>query len=329
MNLFQIRGVVRDILSAGLGSNTAINEDPFWNDTEINYAINRGQQEIYKIIKRARADYFTRILRSTDAPLRIFGADFDPSTLRWTSGQGNYTMPPDFVRMRLITDLSTDRVRLTASDLSKSEFRVFMNSNAVGNGSEFLYDVLGVRTIVVRPLPDSVRDFEYIYEKTLPSLRDVSFTPVFVFKEVNTVSVPAGGTTQLRVGDELLVATIGTTNYMQRPDAHYTAIKSIDSPTQVTLEGLSQYTNSDIAGNGAAGHVTFSSVSEIPVAHHHMLVAYAAWYCFSKSTNAHGDSAAMWRSEYDSMVPGLINDVESRQGSDPETCSAYLEDLYD
>jgi len=328
MNLFQIRMVVRDILTAGLGSNTAINDDTFWNDKEINYAINRGQQEIYKIIKRARADYFTRILRSTDATLRILGADFDPSTLRWAAGQGNYTLPLNFVRMKLITDLSGDRVRLSAADLTKSEFRILMNSDSSANASEFLYDILGVRTLVVRPVPSDVRDFEYIYEKTLPNLRDVQKGPLFLFGDSTSVTV-SSGTSDLRVGDEIIPADPSTGVYNMRPDAHYTAIKSIDNNTTLTLEGFSQYANSNLAGSGGQGMVTFSSVSEIPLAHHHMLVAYAAWYCFSKSTNAHTDSAAIWRGEYDAMVPGLINDVESRQGGDPEHCAAYLEDLYD
>ncbi len=327
MNLAQMRMAVRDILTAGLGSNSAIGEDSFWTDVEINYNINRAQTEVYKVIRRARADYFTRILRSTDTALRIGGADFDPSTLRWVSGQGNYVLPPDFVRMKMITDLSGDRVRLTASDVAKQEFRILLNSQAPGNGSEFLYDILGVRTLVIRPLPSDVRDFEFIYEKTLPLLRDYSVTLGYVFNTVTTVTVMSGEALKVQVGDEVIVGDLATV----RPDPNraYTAVRSVDSSVQVTLEGFSESYNTDIAGNGGPGPVTFSSVTEIPTAHQHMLVNLAASFCFSKGTGPHTDCAAIWRGHYDNAIPDLINDVESRQGSDLETAEAYLEDLYD
>lgn len=325
MNLFQMRMAVRDILTAGLGTNIEVNEDTFWNDIEINYAINRAQAEIYKVIRRARADYFTRILRSTDSSVRIMGTDFDPSTLRWTSGQGNYVLPLDFVRMKMITDLSSQRVRVSASDIAKHEFRILMNTDAQGNGSEFLYDILGVRTLVVRPLPNEDRDFEYIYEKTLPQLRDYVAHDVYVFKESTTVSFQGGeGAENVVVGDEMIVGDVKAD-----PNRHNSTVKSIDSATQVTLEGLPQYYNADFAGNGGPGKVTFSSVSEIPRAHHDMLVCLAASFCFSKGTSPHMECVSLWRSQYDSMLPSLINDVESRQGSDIETVQAYLEDLYD
>lgn len=326
MNLSQMRVAVRDILTAGQGNNSAVNDDPFWNDTEINYAINRAQTEVYKIIRRARADYFTRILRSTDSALRIGGQDFDPSTLRWVVGQGNYQLPSDFVRMKMITDLSGQRVRLTASDIAKQEFRILLNSDASGNGAEFLYDILGVRTLVIRPFPSDVRDFEFIYEKNLPQLQDVIFQDVFVFEDSLTVSVPS--TTSLHVGDELFCGTAGAAAKAD-PNKQYTAIKSIDSPTQVTLEGFSASINADLAGNGGATYVTFSRVSEIPVTHHDMLVCLAASFCFAKGTNPSTECAEIWRGQYDSMIPALVNDVESRQGSDIETAEAYLEDMYD
>lgn len=328
MNLSQMRMAVRDILTAGQGNNSAINDDPFWTDIEINYNINRAQAEVYKIIRRARADYFTRILRSTDSPFRINGADFDPATLRWVVGQGNYVMPPDFVRMKMITDLSSQRVRLSASDVSKHEFRILLNSQSSGNGAEFLYDILGVRTLVIRPFPSDERDFEYIYEKTLPLLRDYTVTQALVIQESTAVAVGDGQTANIRVGDEIIVGTTAAAAKAD-PNKHYTAVKSIDSAFQVTLEGLSDVNNSDMAGNGGAGYVTFSSVSEIPLVHHDMLVCLAASFCFAKGTNPSTEGVELWRGQYDSMIPALVNDVESRQGSDIETVEAYMEDMYD
>lgn len=324
MNLAQIRTAVRDIISAGAGMNTDIAPDVFWSNAEIDSYINMGQEELYKAIRRARSDYFTRILRSTDAPLLILGQLFDPSTLRWVADQGNYTLPPDFVRMKLMTDLSSERVRFMASDIAKNEFKVLMNQEGGSTAREYLYDILGIRTLMFRPRPAEVRDLEYIYEKRLVRLRD---------RTVGTVSVLNGNTTatfsvstdiqnRVVVGSELI---IGTSSLLPTADPTdtYPVIKSINSATQVTLEAT--YKDPD------ASNVMFiiSPVSEVPEHHHYLLVAFAGIMAFKKGTNPHSDSVKEWQDVYNSMIPSLISDVEIRQGSDTETVSAYLEDLYD
>lgn len=325
MNLAQMRIAVRDILTAGGGSNTVMNTDDFWNDSEINFALNRAQDELYKVIRNARADYFTRILRSTDGPLVLRGQTFDPSTLRWVTEQGNYSLPIDFVRMKLITDLSSDRVRMSASDLTKSEFRILMNENAGGVTREYLYDILGVRTLVVRPIPGEARDFEFIYEKRLQPLRDYTTGNVYALEDSTLAIFTSAVTGNFEVGDEIIA-----NNTKPDPNKQFSVIKSIDSPTQVTLESVWVDPTYDTGGNGTSPtSYIVSSVSEIPRHHHQLLVCLAASYCFKKGTNPHLESAAIWRSEYDSMLPLLINEVESRQGSDVETANAYLEDLYD
>lgn len=325
MNLAQMRIAVRDILTAGGGSNTVMNTDDFWNDSEINFALNRAQDELYKVIRNARADYFTRIVRSTDGSLVLRGQTFDPSTLRWVPEQGNYALPIDFVRMKLITDLSSDRVRMSASDLTKSEFRILMHENAGGVTREYLYDILGVRTLVVRPIPGEARDFEFIYEKRLQPLRDYTTGNVYALEDSTLAIFTSSVTANFEVGDEIIA-----NNTKPDPNKQFSVIKSIDSPTQVTLESVWVDPTYDLAGNGTSPtSYIVSSVSEIPRHHHQLLVCLAASYCFKKGTNPHMESAAIWRSEYDSMLPLLINEVESRQGSDVETANAYLEDLYD
>jgi hypothetical protein len=321
MNLAQMRIAVRDLLTAGGGTNTVINNDSFWGDTEINLAINQAQAEIYKIIRRARADFFTRVLRTTDSPLVIRNQLYDPSSLRWVAEQGNYTLPPDFVRMKLITDLdATDRVRLVGGDISKNEFRILMNAAARESSREFLYDILGMRTLVIRPVPVEVRDFEFIYERTLPNLQDFSVGSVSVTQNNNTATFSASAQADVlfSVGDELI---IGTTT--PNPNMHYPVIKSIDSSTQVTLERVYL--------DATAADTTYivSNVSEIPHQHHFMLVCLATAYCFNKGTNPSADAASIWRNEFNAMVPSLVNDLESRQGSDIETVQAYLEEDYD
>jgi hypothetical protein len=324
MNLAQLKTQLRDLLTAGGGQNTATSKDDFWSESELGTYINMAQQEVYKIIRRARSDYFTRILRSTDSPLVISGQLFDPASLAWVAGQGNYTLPPDFVRMKLITDLSIDNVRLIGSDIARNEFRVIMQMSGGNTAREFLYDILGVRTLVIRPIPDTERQFEFIYEKMLDPLRDWSTGNVSVVNGNNTVTF--SGITDIRTvfvpGDELIVGT-STAQATPDPDTVYPVIKSLDSPTQATLANV--YSGATQSGV----KFTVSSVSEIPKHHHYLLVAKAAVYAFKKGTNPSSDAAALWQAEFDSMIPSLVNDVETRQGSDIETTMPYLEDIYD
>jgi hypothetical protein len=324
MNLAQIRTSVRDILSAGGGMNTVVTTDTFWSDSEIDGYINTAQEELYKTARRARSDYFTRILRSTDAPLMILGQLFDPATLRWVIDQGNYTLPPDFVRMKLMTDLSADRVRFIASDIAKNEFKVLMNSEGGSTAREYLYDILGVRTLLFRPRPAEVRDIEYIYEKRLPRLKDWTTGDVSVTNMNNIATFSVSSEIQNRIvpGSELVVGTASLVPTAD-PTETYPVIKSIDSATQVTLESV--YLGATLAN----AKFRVSQVSEIPEHHHNLLVAYAAILGFKKGTNPHVDAVAQWQDVYNSMAPSFISDVEIRQGSDGETVSAYLEDLYD
>jgi hypothetical protein len=325
MNLAQIRSDVRDRLTAGGGLNTVISVDTFWSNSEIDSYINVAQAELYKVIRRARADYFTRIMVSTDAPLLILGQLFDPASLRWVAGQGNYQLPPDFVRMKLMTDQSSERVRFMASDIAKNEFKVLMNQEGGSTAREYLYDILGVRTLLFRPKPAEVRDIEFVYEKRLARLKDWSTGTVDVLNGNTTVTFSASADIQNRVqvGNELVVGTSSTIAPIADPTETYPVIKSIDSATQVTLE-------SPYLGPNATGMTYIASpVSEIPEHHHDLIMAWATMIGFKKGTNPHIDAVKQWEDVYNHMLPTLIADVEVRQGSDPETVTAYLEDLYD
>ena len=238
MNLAQMRTMLRSILTAGGGANKTIGNDEFWSDKELNSYLNMAQGEIYKIIRRARSDYFTRVMRTTDAAFNVRGTQFTPSTLRWVPGQGNYQLPADFVRMKLITDLSSNPVTIRHADIARNEMKVLMNLGGGQSGGEYYYDIIGVRTLVVRPIPQDERDFEFIYEHTLPSLRDYTIGSATVTDGISTVafSYDAKIATHLVVGDELIIGKDGQTQAIPDVDYQYPIIKSIDSISQVTLE---------------------------------------------------------------------------------------------
>jgi hypothetical protein len=138
-----------------------------------------------------------------------------------------------------------------------------------------------------------------------------------------TFSVSADIQNRIEVGSELVVGTSGSIIPIADPSETYPVIKSIDNSTQVTLE--SAY----IGPTATNMKFRVSPVSEVPQHHHYLLVAFAAILGFKKGTNPHIDSVGQWQDVYNSMLPSFISDVEIRQGSDTETVSAYLEDMYD
>jgi hypothetical protein len=324
MNLAQMRVAARDILTAGSGRNTTVNPDTFWSDDELNYYINKCQRDVFNYVRRARADYFTRILRTTDPALVILGQSFSPSSLAWSAGTGNYQLPPDFVRMKLITDLSEDKIHIRAGDISSNAFRLLMNQNAGNTAREYLYDILGVRTLVLRPIPQEIRNLEFVYEKLLPKLRDWT---------TGTVTINSGSTqavfsssadisNRLVVGDELIVGTTSAVPTLPDPNVDYPVIKSIDDAVTVTLAG--PFLDASVMTVGFRA----SAVSEIPKHHHDILIEGCVKEAFKKGTNPHTDSAALHQTEFDRILASLVADVEIRQGSDPEFVDAYLEDIY-
>lgn len=319
MNLAQIRIAVRDLITAGGGTNINTSDDDHWNDSEINLAINRAHNEVYKIIRRARGDYFTRILRSTDAAFSQMAHVYYPTSLRLTAGVGTYTLPPSFVRMKLITDLSANPARFIAADLGKHEFRILMQEDAADNASAFYYDIIANKTMLVRPIPTSDRDIEIIYEYIPTKLRDFTSGTVSVNYNSTTMTFTTSAEIALNFfpGMEIIVD-----NTKPDPNLDYHVVKSVDSNTQVTLE------RNFLDGTYVNANYIASMPTFVPYHHNQMIVCLAASYCLNKGTNPHKEAADIWRKEYNSMVPGLINDLESRQGSDTETASAYLEDEY-
>jgi hypothetical protein len=226
--------------------------------------------------------------------------------------------------MKLMTDLSSERVRFMASDIAKNEFKVLMNQEGGSTAREYLYDILGVRTLIFRPRPAEVRDIEFIYEKRLVRMRDWNTGTVTVVNGNTTVTFSSSADILNRIvpGEELVVGTVDNLPTAD-PTETYPVIKSVDSTTQATLHA--PYLGASLS---SAKYIV-SPVSEIPEHHHYLLVAYAAILGFKKGTNPHVDSVKEWQDVYNSMLPALISDVEIRQGSDTETVTAYLEDLYD
>ena len=314
---------------AGSSSNTNIVNDPFWNDTQLLQLANQAQRKLRLIITRAHKNYFTRILRTTDSSLTIMGQTFLPSSLAWVSGTRNYTLPPDFVRMLLATDLTSsgdsDKVRLTFRDLRSENMRELMTQNQGGNpAGEVLADIIGERTMLIRPIPASARDWEFIYERRVTPLRR---------RTTGTASISNGGTVVtlsstalanrfMEAGMEMV---LGTTSSVPTADPNevYPVIDSVDSATQVTLEG--PYYTADGSNLSGVGYIA-ASVSEVPADLHDAITYYIVKEAAKVGPNPSLELAMTAQGMFDELVLDIIGDVEMRQISDMETVEPYLED---
>lgn len=327
MNLAQIRTMVKDMLHSS-GQNTAVPEDTFWTDGEINAFINAGQRELQKHIKLANSEYFDRIMSSADSAFVTHGRSYDPGSLTWVADTSEYTLPPDLVRLKLIWDnASSDRVRLRHIDLRKEDFVLTFGEDAGTGGREFWYTIVAARTLIIRPIPQEVRNFTLIYERTLPPLRDFSSGNVTVNHDATAVTLASatGISDIMPAGSELIVAASGTAVPTPNPSLQYPKISSFTSDTALTLDA--PYLDEDGSNVSGVGYIC-SMVSEIPDRHHDLLVYYALKELFAKGPNPSLDAADYWRQRFVDGLPALTADVEQRDDSTVETVEEYLGDIH-
>jgi len=326
MNLSQMRILVRDALIAGFADNNSvgpIGPDFYYQDNIINAYLNEAQNVIYQIIRRAKSDYFSRIMATTDSSLVIRQKTFNPATLKMQSGVGSYTLPPDFMRMKLITDqrLDAPKSRFRFSDVTSSDFRTVYGDTTSSRISPYLVDIIGMRTMIIRPIPIETFDVEYIYEKQLDPINDYSVGGATINRGQSVVTLNGVDWNFFAVGDEIILGASLASPSTIDPIGVYPVVLSINS-------GANQLTLSSplIALQDYAGTSYIRSrAPEIPELYHYLLVAYAIRQALSKGTNVNAETVDVWNSRWESGIPNLIADVETRQISDTETSEAYLE----
>lgn len=324
MNLSQMRVAVRDALVAGLSVDTVIGPDYYYTDTIVNYYLQEAMNVLYQTIRRAKSDYFSRILASTDSSFVSRQKTFNPATLKMQSGVGSYTLPPDFMRMKLITDQRTDapKARFRFSDVTNSDFRTVYGDTTSSRISPYLVDILGINTMLIRPIPTETFDVEYIYEKMLEPMTDYSVGSASINRGGSTITFSASVDFNfLQVGDEVILGSGLSAPSTIDPSAVYPVIASLDA-------GVFQATISSplisLVDYSGATYIRSRS-PEIPPLYHYLLVAYAVREGLRKGTNANPSSVDIWNDKWTEGLPNLIADVETRQISDSETSEAYLE----
>lgn len=320
MNLAQIRSATRETLTAGGAINTNINIDTFWVDKEVNYYINNAYRQVYRILRMTRADWFQRILQSTDSPLLLLGRTFNPATLKILSGISSYVLPPDFVAMKL---LSSTSARFTHLDLTKQRFRSVLNAPN-SRSEDYFYDIIGLKTLFVRPVPKEDHETQIIYDKAIGNLVDYSVGSV---TSIIGTQVTFSGTTLtsfVGAGDEFIIGSAASGAPLVDPSIDYPVIKTIDSNTTLTLDGPW------LGGIVTAGSgFLCSQVPELPVNFHDVIIHLAVKLACSKGPNPHTELAGLHGSIAESVLRQVIDQLEARQLSDIETSEPYLEgELY-
>lgn len=329
MNLYQLRVAIRDALTAGGGNNVRPQFDYFWSDTVVNSYINRTQRRLHQILKRARKKYFVRKVKSTDSSFVTFQQTFTPSTLKMQNGVGEYTLPPDFMRMLLMTDLRTDaKARFRFSDLVKEEFRMIYDDTPVQVIGAFLCDIIAQRTLVVRPIPQDTFDVEYMYEKRLEPLTDYSGGTCTVAQGATSVTFSSNtNMNRIAAGMQLIPGySLGNTTSGIGVDPSWT-YPTIDSVNVGAGTAVLKAPYVSLTGQDVSSSVfTVSMVPEIDEDYHDLLVTGSLLLGLGQGTNPHIKAQSTWQAEWAQGVADMIADAEIRQEQDIETVEGYLED---
>jgi len=327
MNVSQLKVDIRDKLSAGGGENTALSVDTFWGDAEIINYINQGYRKVTNAIRRARAEYFTRIIKSSDSALAILGKSYDPAILKMTTGVGTYQLPFDFVRIIGIYDArEEDKIVFRGSSVVNQEMKSLYslsNDNNISSGT-VIYDIIGKRTLLVRPKPSEDFDIEIIYERLLDPLDEYTVGTIDVTKGSDTATfTDADLANRFVVGDEIIVGSV-TDAPIPSSSEIYVSIKSIDvGSNMVTFDSIYPF-----ASATGAKYIR-ARVPEMPMQHIDALSHYGVYRGFSKGTNPNIESAHLAFNDFNSTLADITSDVEVRQYQDMQFGQAYLEDLYD
>lgn len=165
--------------------------------------LNDGIEELWKILRVAKEDYFVKVMKSTDSASFLMDRTYDPSSLQFASDTVKYVLPPDFMSMKYIRPIGTNInfSKFYASDISSNIFDALAVSS-IGGNTDFLYDIIE-NNLIVAPSPGSEMDIEIAYSYRISPLR------ILEGQTDGTCSIPADGTLVTGVSSKFLYATVG------------------------------------------------------------------------------------------------------------------------
>lgn len=322
--LAQMVGSVRDNLVAGGGGNLALNTDEFWSDAEIIRNINYAYNELWKIAKNLRTDLFTEVMGSDESffvrnVIDGFQTTFDPSSFKITQNIQYYTLPTELAELKNIRGLDSEHqgVRFRHKDFGSEEFKTAFYKEAGTGSGEYLFDVIGRRSLVIAPKPQETFDIEIVYTRRLRRLFNYSDGTVNVDEFGQTVFNGVG--TNWTQAPQPELGMLFFTGTVVDVNKDYPAVEAYSTATSLILH--STYRQPTVENSP----YTLSSVPALEDCDE-LLVAYATQLGFRKGSSPNLRKAKSWLGEYERLIPAFKNGLGSRVESGPEFVEPYLED---
>lgn len=162
--LSELRTAVRD----NVDESTAA----FWTDAQILRYLNRAKDRVWLEVRKLKDDFFMETRSSTDGSLTILGDSYAASSFAIVAGTRDYTLPPDFVEMKLVEVITSsyEQIRFVHADLAHPDMRAALEIVDNQNPGYFLYDIIAARTMRIAPKSNTALDLRISYVQIIPDL---------------------------------------------------------------------------------------------------------------------------------------------------------------
>ena len=279
MNLFQIIRQARFEIDA-IRTNNVVTA--MWSDEEAISAANVAMDKTARLLRLSGSEILTKTSKSTDSNVDLTSEIWSPSSnLKLLSGQTDYTLPPDFVRVLSLRCLDTgfEGVQFHPTTLNNKSYVAQQNisvdelASANNSDQEFWYTIVGARTIRFAPIPKDTINLELVYHFRPRRMRYTTTGTVQRTSASTTVS--GAGTSWLSVDGigfpaELIVGTFVSPTAAVTMDAWYPRVLSVDADTSLTLARSATVTD------GVGQPYVLVSVPRLPEEHHTWLAELTA-----------------------------------------------------
>ncbi len=272
MNLSQVIRKARFEVDAIRASGVA---SSLWSDEEVIDAANTAMDRAARLIRLADSNILTKSMKSTDAAVDMISEVYSPASISLVSGTIDYTLPTDFVRTESIVPTTNgydgikfypatlnqkgwiDQAGLTASDLS----------TIAGSEQIFYYNIIGARTLRIRPILTESFDIELTYQYRPARLQNYS---------TGTIRLTSGSSTLHGVGVSWL-----TSGIRDPADLITTSVSAVSlSTTYPRILSVTAETDATLArvwpSEAYSGTYHISMIPRLPEEHHAWLAQVTA-----------------------------------------------------
>lgn len=146
----------------------------FFSNAQLNRFINRAMHRVWTEGRKLKDDFFAVTRSSTDGSLTILGETYVASSFQIAASTRDYTLPHDFVEMRLIECITSgyEWVRFVSMDIAHPDMRTLLEIADNQDPSAFAFDIIGERTMRIAPMSATTLDLRITYIQSLADLSD-------------------------------------------------------------------------------------------------------------------------------------------------------------